>query len=140
LAAAPGEGIGPGIMPHIAAVAAKPAKLDIVAVSVAAMFEHKDKLVLAAVERAHPGIIFDPDADVLQLAIGRKTGGQQLLHMAPVHADELDGAFNAKGREVAKGLAEKSGEFGTVHLARGHREGPMVDRPETTRMPSIATL
>src|SRR5437764_3578878 len=31
-------------------------------------------------------------------------------------------------------LAEKSGEFGTVHLARGHREGPMVDRPETTRM------
>jgi hypothetical protein len=32
LVAAAGEGVGPGIMPHIAAVAAEPAKLDIVAV------------------------------------------------------------------------------------------------------------
>jgi hypothetical protein len=33
----------------------------------------------------------------------------------------------------AKSLAEKGGEFGLVHLARGHREGAMVDRAEAAR-------
>src|SRR2546423_4683866 len=52
--AAAGEGIKPRIAPDIGAVAAKPAELDVVAVPAAAVFEDKDKLVLAAVERAHP--------------------------------------------------------------------------------------
>src|ERR1700730_3061435 len=52
------------------------------------MFEHKDKLVLAAVERAHPAIVLDPNAEVLQLVIGGSAGRQQLLDMTPVHADE----------------------------------------------------
>ncbi len=63
------------------------AELDIVAVPVAAMFENEDKLVLTAVERAHPGIVLDPDADVFQLAISVAAGSKQLFDMAPVHAD-----------------------------------------------------
>jgi hypothetical protein len=98
------------------------------------MLEHKHKLVLAAVERTHPGIIFDPDAQVLRLAIGGPTGGQQLLDVAPVHADEMDGAGNAKRRQVAESLAEKGREFGTVHLARSHQEGAMVGGAEAARM------
>jgi hypothetical protein len=41
-------------VPDIGAVAAELAELDIVAVSVAAVFEHKDKLMLAAVKRRSP--------------------------------------------------------------------------------------
>src|SRR5205085_1538398 len=134
LAAAAGKGVGPGIMPHIAAFAAKPAKLDIVAVPLAAMFEHKDKLVLAAVERPHPAIVLDPNTEVLQLVVGGSAGRQQLLEMAPVHADEVQRTADAECHEVAESLAKKAGEFGSIHLARGHREGPMVDRAETTRM------
>jgi hypothetical protein len=48
--AAAGKGIGSGIMPDIAAVAAELAELDIVAMSLAVAFKDKDELVLAAVK------------------------------------------------------------------------------------------
>ena len=51
------------------------------------LLEDQDELVLAAVERAHPAIVLDPDAEVFQFAIGAVAGGQQLVEMAPVHAD-----------------------------------------------------
>src|SRR5689334_25166270 len=89
LLAVAGKGVGPGVLPDIAAVAPKLAELDIVAVPVAAVFENEDKLVLAAVERAHPGIVLDPDAEVFQLAIDAAAGDQQVFGMAPVHADEV---------------------------------------------------
>src|SRR6266404_1680318 len=54
--------------------------------------------------------------------------------MAPVHADVVQRSARAEGAEVAAGLAEKSGEFGLAHLARGHRKRAMVDRPEAARM------
>jgi hypothetical protein len=76
LGAAAGEGVGSGIIPDIAAVAAELAELDIIAVSVASVLEDKDELVLAAVERAHAGIVLDPDAQILELAIGLSAGGQ----------------------------------------------------------------
>src|SRR5271156_3849858 len=130
LLAATGEGVGSRVMPDIAAVAPVLAELDIVAVPVAAVLKDKNKLVLAAVERAHPGIVLDPDAEVFQLAIGFATGSQQLFEMAPVHADEVQRAVDAECGEVAESLAEKGGELGSIHLARGHREGAMVDRAE----------
>src|SRR5438309_6262556 len=64
LLAAAGEGVGPGVVPNITAVATELAELDIVAVWLAAVFEHKDQLVLAAVERTHAGAVLDPDAKV----------------------------------------------------------------------------
>src|SRR5689334_18724717 len=44
------KGVASGISPDVAAVAPEAAELDIVAVIAAAVFEHKDELVLAAVE------------------------------------------------------------------------------------------
>ena len=105
LLAAAGKGVGPGIAPHIAAVAPEPAELHIVAVLLAAVFEYKDELMLAAVERAHPGIVLDPDADVFELVIRLAASGQQLFDVPPIHADEMDGAVNAEGRKIAKSLA-----------------------------------
>jgi hypothetical protein len=54
--------------------------------------------------------------------------------MPPIHADEVDRASGAEGGEVPARLAEKDAEGRFVHLARGHREGTMVDCAEATRM------
>src|SRR5262249_11033892 len=121
-----------GIMPDIAAVAAELAELDIVAMSVVAVFKDKDEFVLTAVERAHSGIVLDPDAEVFQLAISVAASGQQLCDVPPIHADVVQGSLSAECRKVAESVAEKGGKFGAVHLARGHREWAMVDRAEAT--------
>src|SRR5437588_11983627 len=105
LLAAAGKGVGPGVVPDIGAVAAELAELDVVAVSVAAVFEHKDKLMLAAVKRAHPGIVFGPNAEVYQFAIDVAAGGQQLFGMAPVHEDVVQRTVKAEFREIAASMA-----------------------------------
>ena len=121
-------------MPHIAAVAAELAELDVVAVRCAALLEDEDELVLAAVQRAHAGIGFDPNAEGFELVIGISTANQQFVEMAPVHADEVERPGGTVGGKVAACLAEKAGEFGLAHLARSHRKRTMVDRPEAARM------
>src|SRR5271154_6599003 len=90
------EGIASGVTPDIAAVAPEPAELHIVAVLLAAMFEDKDELVLAAVERAHPRVVLDPDAEVLHLVVDPAAGRQQLFDVAPVHADVMERAVGAE--------------------------------------------
>src|SRR5215472_9681115 len=67
--AAAGKGVGPRIGPDVAAVAAKPAELNVIAMPAAAVFEDEHEFVLAAVERAHPAIGFGPDAEVQYPAI-----------------------------------------------------------------------
>src|SRR6202022_4340552 len=121
-------------MPDIAAVAAELAELDVVAVRSAALLKDQDELVLAAIERAHAGIVLDPDAEVLELARGLGTGNQQLVEMAPVHANEVQRSRGTEGGKVAAGLGKKGGVFRFVHLARGHRERRVVDRYREARM------
>ena len=81
------KGIASGISPNVAAVAPEAAEVDIVAVIGATVFEDKDELVLAAVERAHPGVVLDPYAEVLHLALDAAGGRHQLFDMTPIHAD-----------------------------------------------------
>src|SRR5215472_13692953 len=69
---ATGGGTGPGVVPNITAVTAEP---DRVAVPVAAVLEHEDKLVLAAVKRARADVVPHPDTEVPQLAIDTAAGG-----------------------------------------------------------------
>src|SRR5204862_6210501 len=111
LLAASDKGLGPGVLPDIAAVAPEAAELDVVAVTAAAVLEDKDELVLAAIERAHPGIVLDPDAEVFQLAINAAPGRRQLFDMAPIHADEVDRAVSRERRQVVESLLEKVGEL-----------------------------
>ena len=76
-------------MPHIAAVAPKPAELDIIAVPPAALFENQHELMLAAIERAHAGIVLDPDTQILEFVVDLLNSGEQLGEMAPVHAEVM---------------------------------------------------
>jgi hypothetical protein len=62
-------------MPDICAVSAVLTELDIVAVRGFAILEDEDQLMLAAVERAHAGIVFNPVAKVFELGVDRFSGG-----------------------------------------------------------------
>src|SRR5262245_37396347 len=104
-----GKGIGAGVTPDIAAMASKPAELDIIAVLPTALLKDRDEFVLAAIERAHAGIVLDPDADILEFAIGASTGGEQFPVMTPVDADVMQRSGGASGSEVTAGLTEKGG-------------------------------
>ena len=83
----PGEGVNAGIAPDIAAIAAKAPELDIVAMPAAAGLEHEHELVLAAIERTHPAIVFDPDAEVLEFGVRLTACGEQFSDVPPIHAD-----------------------------------------------------
>src|SRR5215467_3014260 len=119
-------------MPDIATLAPEPGGVNVGAVLGAAALENKDKLMLVVVERAPPALAFDPNTEVFELVIYVSAGDQQLFGMAPIHADVVQRAVEAEGGEIAENLAEKGGEFDLVHLARGHREGAMMDRRRST--------
>src|SRR5438477_3855739 len=103
LLAATGEGIGARVVPHIAAVAPEPTELNVIAVILAAVFENGDKLVPAPIERAHPGIVLDPDAEVFELAVYPAADGEQVFAMALVHEQDMQQAIDAAGCDVATG-------------------------------------
>src|SRR5215472_18450806 len=121
-------------MPDVAPVATKAAELDIVPVRAAPMLEHENKLVSAAVERTHPAIVFDPDAEIFQLAIDIAGGCQQFANMAPIHEQIAQRTIAAERHEVSTRLAKKGRELCPVHLARGHREWPMMGRAQAARV------
>ena len=93
LGASAREGVNPGIAPHVGPIAPEAAELDVVAVRALAEFEHEDKLMSGTVQRTHPAIILDPDAEIFQLAIDIAGGRQQLGNVAPIHAEIMQGSI-----------------------------------------------
>src|ERR1700730_17960840 len=110
------------VMPDICAVAAVLTELDIVAVRGFAILEDEDQLVLAAVERAHAGIVFDPDAEVFELGVDRCSGSSQVNLVPTIHAQEIQRASGAVGGQQLQNRRQESGYPGPGHPARGHRE------------------
>ena len=90
----------PGIVPNVRAVAPIGAEVDVVDVRPGPGLEYRDELVLGPIEGAHPAVRLVPDADVLQLGVDATPHRQQLADMAPVHADEMDGAVAAVRTQV----------------------------------------
>src|SRR3954447_25613325 len=111
------ERIDPGISPHIAAIAAEAAELDVVAVRTLAALEHEDQLVLAAVQGSHPAIVLGPDTQVLQLQISLPASCEQLLHMPPVHANIEQRATEAERGVVADTACQEQREGRSAHFA-----------------------
>jgi hypothetical protein len=85
------------------------------------VFEHQHQLVLTAVEGTHSGIVLDPHADVFELGIDPRAGGEQLAKVPPVHADEVNGAIAAVAGRKAAGCGQEARELSFVHLAASLR-------------------
>ena len=109
----------------------------------ASRYRPNTKSKMAAITNGAPAIMkgTDPCLDletrtmeVLQLGIGALAGGEQLAHVAPVHADEVERPVAAVARKEAQDAGQESGVFGLVHLTRGHREFAMADRAEPADM------
>src|SRR5262249_24015105 len=83
---------GAVILPHIGAVAAVLAELDIVGVSPGAGLEDTDQFVLRSIERSHASRALDPNHDVLEFGIDLPTGGEEFVKVLPIHAHEMDRA------------------------------------------------
>src|SRR5579883_2468943 len=125
LAAGP-ERIYPGIAPEVRAVASGLAEAEIIDMRRLAILKGKDQFVLAAIERAHTSVVLGPHAYILELGIGIMTGREQLSHMAPIHAYEVNGAIGRGAGEVAQHGPQECRELGLGHLDRSHDELPML--------------
>jgi hypothetical protein len=84
--------VHPWVVPDISAITTSRAKCDVVLKTPRAALKNQDKLVLGAIEGAHSGIIFVPDAQVLEVGINPITCGQDFTEVTPVHADVVYGA------------------------------------------------
>ena len=66
------KAVDAGIVPNVRAHSAVLAQLESVQVRGAAMLKYEHQFVLAPIERALAGIVFDPNAYVLQLVVDRR--------------------------------------------------------------------
>ena len=120
------EGICTRIIPDVGSIAPKSTQFHIVNVTGRALLENENQLVLRPVKAPHSGVCLGPDAKVFELAIEPRSL-ENFLHMAPIHADVMDGSIYANGRQALKCLLKKFRELGPCHLARRHREFPVPD-------------
>ena len=98
------------------------AEFDCIQVRRGADPEDEDHLVLGTIERSHPGIGLVPDAEVQEVAVYRPADAGQVIHVPPVHTDEVDRAVPGNAGAGAQRLLEECLELGRVHLAGRHGE------------------
>ena len=86
-----------------------------------AVFVNKDQLVTAPVEGAHAGMIFRPDAKVLEFGIHSRASRQDFGHVAPIHAYEMNCSVNTIAGEQAR-LASSGKSFNELEAEAGERD------------------
>jgi len=126
------ESLGPkrvrsGIGPNVAAIAAMPAKLDVVQVPSATVLPGKNQLVLAPVKGAHPGVGLRPNNEILKFAINPPTGGEHLVKMSPVRAYEMNRAISRMLGKKPQGILQKFRKLRAGFFTAGLEEFAMLD-------------
>ena len=121
------ETVGAGIGPDVASIAAMAAKIDIVDMLTATILPNKNQFMLAPVEGAHAGIGLIPDSEVLELSIDPFAGGQHFVDMAPIGADEMDGAVIGMFGQQAQTLFQKFRELSLGFFTAGLSKFPVLD-------------
>lgn len=104
-----------GRRPHVRAIAAMPAKFDVVHVLAIADHVDENHLVAAAVQRAHPSVRLRPDRDVQAPSERRFPSSDLLARMMMVHEHERHGPVPAVRCHQDLCLGEESRElFGLI--------------------------
>ena len=93
-----------------------------------------DLLMFGTVERPHPAIALDPNADIEQCIIDVAARRQDFGEMTPVHECKMHRTGNADIRHIAENEFEKGSEFRVGHLAGGHRKVSMMVLTQSTGM------
>ena len=132
---APASRVDAWVLPDIGAVAAVLAELEVVDVRLRAVLEHEHQFMLAAVERAHPPVVLDPDTQLLRSAKDRCRGLKQLRLVPPVHEDVQNATWHRERAQVSARMAQEARERLRAHLARGHGELLVLDLAQAPRVP-----
>src|SRR5262245_34207631 len=93
--------------------------------------EHPDELVLAAVERALACIRLYPDCEVERVRIDGAAGFEQFADVAPIHADEMNGAVTGHRRGRRQRALQEVDETSARQFAGCHSEFGMLDLAAT---------
>ena len=126
-AAASRDAADPRIVPDIGPVSPGLAKTEAVDVRRIAVLEHKDQLMLGAVERPHPAGGLVPHHQVLELEPADLAGLAQLAYVPQIHADVKDRTRPGMMDQVGQRCSEELGELLRTHLTRGHRNLAVLD-------------
>src|SRR5579864_2262705 len=124
------EAVHPRIVPDVRPMPAVLAKLESVDVGRAAALPNEHQFMLGAVKASHSGIGLVPDTNVLELAVHRVASSKHLQHVAPVHANLMNGAIRGVDHQVPEYRLQKADEFRLAHLSAAHRKVGMADTPE----------
>ena len=118
----PAETAHAGVFPDIGSAPAKATEFDVVDVLSAAVFVDEYELVGRSVQGAHAGVVFRPNADVLEFGVYVISGVGQFTNMPPIHAHEMDRPVEAKISKVHQGASEEICELSLGHLTGCHRK------------------
>ena len=128
------EAADAGVVPDIGPIASGLNETEVVGVRFASDLEGEDQLVLGAIEGPHAAIGLVPDAEVLHFRKDVFARVEEFPHVAPVHADEGDGAVFGCRCGLGEGLLEERRELAPRHLSGGEGELPVPDRAEPRNM------
>jgi hypothetical protein len=78
--------------------------------------------VLRTVERAHPSVRLVPEAEIEEVAVDLLADGGDVIHVPPIHANEVDGAVARNASASAEGFGKKDSERFVRHLPGSHSE------------------
>ena len=88
----------------------------------------KDKFVAGPIERAHPAIALDPNAEVQEFAARRAAGSERFRHMPPVHAGVDQGARHgvlADGQLIKKTQRRSLASTNHQKVAGARKKSPL---------------
>src|ERR1700730_4846764 len=118
----PRKRVDSGIMPNVRSRTAEAPQLHIVSVRPGTAFENKDELMLTAVERSHPGVVFYPHAYILELGISNIASREKFAHVPPIHADKMQAWLHAVAGNESEHIGQKVCELCLGHFSRRHEE------------------
>src|SRR6516165_6739293 len=118
--------IDAGIIKNISAIATLSAESEIIDVRPGPAFEDSDEFVFRTIETALAGVALVPNQKIFPFRIKGKSGAEQVMKVAPVHEDIMDGTIAAGADDAADEAIEEGPKRRRRHLAGGHRKFSMA--------------
>ena len=117
------ERVHRGVVPDIGAVAAMLSEVDHVEMRRRANAVDEDQFVLRTVERAHASVRLVPEAqEFKEVAIDPLADGRDVVHVSPIHTNEVDSAIARDANAGPEGFGKKNSECLVRHFTGSHRE------------------
>src|SRR6516164_660005 len=109
--------IDAGIIKNISAIATLSAEPKIIDVRPGPAFEDSNEFVFRTIEATLAGVGLIPDQKIFPFRIKGQCGAEQVMKVAPVHKDIMDGTIAAGADDAADEAIEEGPKGRRRHLA-----------------------